>query len=60
MQTKLFKSCIEWNPEEVCLENSITTDLHETYEQAESICKIIQRDGLGGEGKIFPIKTWVE
>jgi hypothetical protein len=36
-----------------------STDRHETKEQAEAVCTSLERDGLGGEGKVFPLKTWV-
>lgn len=35
-------------------------DLHDTQEQAQAVCDILRRDGLGGGGKHFPEKTWVE
>ena len=41
--------------------NNITSeDSHYTKEQAEAVCHILERDGFGGEGKYFPIKTCVE
>ena len=36
-----------------------STDRHETKEQAEAVCAALRRDGLGGEGKTFPLRTWV-
>ena len=39
--------------------NDITTDSHNTESAAKAVCNMLERDGLGGEGKIFPIKTWV-
>lgn len=38
----------------------ISTDTHETEDQARAVCEILQRDGFGGLGKIFPKRTWVE
>ena len=40
--------------------NNVTTDFHLTQPAALAVCRMLERDGLGGEGKIFPIKTWVE
>jgi hypothetical protein len=40
--------------------NDITTDDHPTEAQARAVCRMLERDGLGGEGKIFPVRTWVE
>ena len=32
---------------------------HDTKEQAESICRMLERDGFGGSGKSFPKSTKV-
>jgi hypothetical protein len=34
-------------------------DNHYSKKEAEIVCKMLERDGLGGEGNVFPIKTWV-
>jgi hypothetical protein len=36
-----------------------TTDLHNTKEQADGIVTLLKREGFGGDGKYFPIKTGV-
>jgi hypothetical protein len=56
----MWKSVILW-PEEVSTGNdpNISTDDHETAEMAISVCEAIKREGLGGEGKIFPLDTYV-
>lgn len=56
-----FKSKAQW-PAIVaaCHGTSITTGEHETYEEARATCDRLERDGLGGDAKIFPISTWVE
>ena len=51
---KKWKSCAEWQ------NFPISYDKHYTKEQAECVCKMLQRDGMGGEGKEFPIRTWIE
>ncbi len=39
--------------------DSISTDTHDTEAQAHAICRALQRHGFGGEGKVFPLRTWV-
>jgi hypothetical protein len=34
-------------------------DEHDTREQAEAVCRMLERDGFGCAGTIFPIATWV-
>lgn len=56
-----YKSCAQWHPGHVYYPvKDITTDIHDTKEQAEAVCRMLERDGLGGERIHFPIKTWVE
>lgn len=38
---------------------NISTDTHQTREQAEAVCAALERDGLGGDRKRFPLRTWV-
>lgn len=52
-----WQSVVEW-PKGMALAQS--TDTHDTLEQAEAVIDIIKRDGMGGEGKIFPVRTWVK
>ena len=40
-------------------ENS-STDTHTSEEQARFVCDALKREGLGGEGLIFPISTRVK
>lgn len=35
-------------------------DTHRDKESALAVCRAIERDGLGGDGKIFPLSTRVE
>lgn len=37
-----------------------TTDSHYSEESAEAVCRLLQREGYGGDRKIFPIKTYTE
>lgn len=41
-------------------DKNTTEDTHATKEQAEAVCEILRREGLGGERIHFPVKTWVE
>jgi hypothetical protein len=58
---KKWKSCAEWDKSipgfHTC---GVTEDEHETKEQAEAVCRMLKREGLGGEGRFYPIRTWVE
>lgn len=56
-----FKSKAQWPAiVAVCHGASISEDTHDTYEQARAVCDMLERDGLGGDGDIFPVSTWVE
>lgn len=55
-----FKSCAQWPKGQYPSGNDITTDEHETEAAAKSICRALEQDGWGGEGKVFPIRTWTE
>jgi len=39
---------------------NVSTDEHDNAAQAQSVCDRLEREGLGGEHQIFPIRTWVE
>lgn len=55
-----WKSCARWPVTLGFLNNQVTTDTHDTREQADAVCQMLSRDGLGGEGRIFPEETWTE
>ncbi len=52
-----FKSIAEW-PSDSDVGRS--EDEHDTRRQAEAVCERLERDGLGGMGQVFPLRTWVE
>ena len=56
-----FKSIAIWplSAHSVTLCNQ-TDDTHDTYVQAQAVCDFLSRNGWGGEGEIFPKKTYVE
>ena len=55
-----YISVAQWPPGTLHFSNDISTDKHNTQEQAEVVCKMLEEDGFGGEGKIFPVQTWVQ
>lgn len=61
--TKNYKSVAVW-PESSGIFDEYgkneSSDYHDSKEQAQSICEMLEREGLGGIGKIFPILTYVE
>ena len=56
---KPFQSHANWTEGTVPSLEDHTEDGHDTFEAAESVCKMLKRIGFGGEGKVFPIATWV-
>ena len=58
---KRWRSCAQWDRSvRGFYANNVTKDDHETYEQAFAVTLMLERQGLGGEGIHFPLKTWVE
>lgn len=57
--SKRWLSCAEWD-ERHGFQNNITIDKHHTKGEAEAVCRLLEREGLGGERCHFPLKTWVE
>ncbi len=51
-----------WWPANVFLGNEENTsdDLHGSYQQAAAVCARLRFHGLGGDGRIFPLKTRVD
>lgn len=56
---EVWVSCARW-PHKHGFDNDLTTDTHDTKKQAEAVCNMLMRDGLGGERIHFPFETWVE
>lgn len=59
-----FYSCAQW-PDGLLsfayLDHDNTTrDRHDTQEQAQGVCNLLRRHGLGGERIHFPVRTWTE
>jgi hypothetical protein len=57
-----YLSFAEW-PEGTCRNRfgkPISQDTHESKESAERVCRLLEREGYGGQGEAFPIRTWTE
>lgn len=54
-----WRSCARW-PHALRLQDDLSTDEHDTREQAEAVCVGLRREGLGGERCHFPLECWVE
>lgn len=37
----------------------VTHDTHDSEEAARAVCRLLARSGFGGEGKVYPLATWV-
>ena len=63
MTTKIdkpFKSVAMWPKGTIPFDGDRSEDSHETYTAAYQVCHRLCKEGFGGEGKIFPVGTWVE
>lgn len=54
-----YRSFAEWPPE-VGLHPSVSTDDHYTEAEAKGVCRLLERNGFGGDRVHFPLRTWVE
>jgi hypothetical protein len=54
----MWKSHAEW-PEHPDVYVKESDDSHPTEEAARAVCRMLERKGMGGERKIFPVRTWV-
>ena len=61
-QQKCWTSNAQWPKNSIIQRraNDKTVDFHLTEAAAKAVCRMLERDGLGGEGKVFPLRTWVE
>jgi hypothetical protein len=60
MNTVQFRSVAQWPKGTCSWSNDITEDEHFTREDAEGVCDLLREKGYGLDGKILPIKCWVE
>ena len=56
-----YRSNAQW-PKGTCggHRGDCSSDIHWSKGCAEGVCALLEREGFGGEGKVFPIKTWVD
>lgn len=54
-----WRSIAIWDSSHGFLDN-MTIDEHGTRDEAESVCRMLERDGLGGDCIHYPISTRVE
>lgn len=57
-----YKSLAQWPAGTVYVGNTdnITEDFHYSETEAKGVCRALEKTGFGGDGKIFPVKTWTE
>jgi len=59
---KNFRSHARWPENTIAFSmngTQITTDNHNSEEEAQAVCNILEREGYGGNDKVFPVETWV-
>lgn len=54
-----FISYVQW-PKEAGVIDNISRDEHLNWELAKGVVDVICCHGFGGDGKIFPVKVWIE
>jgi len=59
-----WRSCAQWPDGLLSFayedHDNTTRDRHDTEEQADAVCSMLRREGLGGERIHFPVRTWTE
>ena len=59
-----WNSCAQWPDGLLSFSyeghENTTRDRHDTKEQADGVCSLLRRNGLGGERIHFPVRTWSE
>ena len=53
------QSVAYWPAGTTCEPNDITRDNHYSHAEAEGVCSLLRRNGFGGDGKVFPLRTEV-
>lgn len=62
MKEFTHKSVAIW-PQDVYGRGGVTSrteDEHYSEEEAEGVCRLLERHGFGGGEEVFPLETWVE
>lgn len=59
----MFQSIAVW-PDTIKVGNvegkNESVDTHDTQDQAEGVCRLMKKEGFGGDRKVFPLSTRVE
>src|ERR1022692_3875542 len=50
---------IAYWPAGTCGNDDVSSDIHDTHEAAEAVCRLLERKGFGGDGLVFPTHTEV-
>lgn len=58
--TARYKSIALWPKGTFDSLNNLTSDEHDTREQAKAVCQLLHENGAGGDKQSFPLKAWVE
>ena len=57
--SRKWQSNAQWHRAVYSMDGGITTDTHDSKEEAEHVCRALASDGFGGMRIFFPIRTWV-
>lgn len=55
-----FSSCAEWPKGTAPHSNDVTKDENGPWASSNAICNRLSKEGFGGDGKVFPLRVWVE
>ena len=55
-----YKSCAKWPEGTIPHCNDVSRVVEYSEDVATSVCNRLEAEGYGGEGKVFPLHTWVE
>jgi len=60
--SKQYKSCAEWDSDIYAGMNrrNISIDSHYSRRAARAVCNSLENEGFGGDGILFPLRTWTE
>jgi hypothetical protein len=50
---------MKWKSHAQWPDGTISDDTHESEEYAQAVCRLLERNGFGGDGIDFPVRTWV-
>lgn len=56
---EVFKANVQWPEDVYTMDGGITTDTHQTYEEAAHVCRELRAKGFGCQREHFPLRVWV-